>query len=201
MKCQVPVIVLNLVGLSHQVAHAEKMPVECFSSPEAVHEAHRGSRAMYTTHATWWSESSKCWFADEPTAKPKTNPRAAATVAPASSLDIAQTLPPPPKQEVPVALEESVAARETYEESAVALRALMFGEDEASTNFEGRFSAIGNTLTFDFSRRCFDTPVWICARVQGSLEPAVDANDMSIGCRATPRDRPPPASPATTAAC
>src|SRR5262249_29869985 len=156
---------LILVGLSNQVAHAEKTPIECFSSPGAVHDAHPGSHAMYTTRATWWSETSKCWFVNEPAAKPKTNPRSVATVPPASSLVIAQALPPPSKQEVPVALKENVVADETYEESAAALRALMFGGDEAPTNFEGRFSAIGNTLSFDLSRRCSDTPVWMCARV------------------------------------
>ncbi len=104
MKCKVPAIALILVGLSHQVAHADHTPIECFSSPEAVHEAHPGSHAAYTTRATWWSESSKCWFVDEPAAKPKTNPRAAATFPPTSPLVVAQALPPPSKQEAQVAL-------------------------------------------------------------------------------------------------
>ena len=199
MKCQVPVIALILIGLSHQVAHAEKTPFECFSSPEALHEAHRGSRAMYTTHATWWSESSKCWFVDEPVAKPKTNPRAVAKVAPASSLDMPQALPPPPRQEMPAALEESVAAHETYEESAAALRALMFGEDEPPTNFEGRFSAIGNTLTFDLRADASILPFGFVPEfnvARGFKSGRPTPTIMSIGCRATPSDRP-----ATTAPC
>jgi hypothetical protein len=162
MKRLVFAISLIVAGPFHQVAHADAdAPIECFSSPDAVHEAHPGSHAVYTTHATWWTESSKCWFVGEPVAKPKTKPRAAAaTVAAAPSLRIAQGRPPQAKQEVPVALEENVVAYGTYEENAAALRALMFGEDESPTDFEGRFSALEITPTFDLWRRCFATPTW-----------------------------------------
>jgi hypothetical protein len=170
MKCQVPAIALILVGLPHPVAHANEAPFECFSSPEAVHEAHPGSHAVYTTHATWWSESPKCWFAGSPAEKQMMKPHAAMTVASAPSPRPTQALPPQPKQalEVPYqqiamaqAYEENVAPQQpTYEESAAALRALMFGPDESPTDFEGRFSAIRNTPTLYVWRRCLATPIW-----------------------------------------
>jgi hypothetical protein len=175
MKCRVPAVALFLVGLPHpvahanEVAHADEASVECFSSPEAVLEAHPGSHAVYTTHATWWSVSSKCWFAGSPAEKPMIKPRAAMTVAAAPSPRPAQALPPQPKQAVEVpyqqiamaqAYEENIAPQPTYEESAAALRALMFGPDESPTDFEGRFSAVRNTPTLYVWRRCLATPIW-----------------------------------------
>ena len=160
-------IALTVAGLFHHVAHANvdaDAPVECFSSPEAVYEAYPGSRAVYTTHATWWTESSKCWFVGKPVAKPTTKPRAAAAVALAPSHDLARALPPQPKQEALVAHEEIAAGQITYEEIAAALRSLMFGPDESPTDFAGRFSAIANVPTFYTWRRCFATPVWDLCR-------------------------------------
>ncbi|SRR5579871_4876708 len=159
MKRLVFAFTLIVAGPFHHVAHADA-PIECFSSPEAVHEAYPGSHAVYTTHATWWTDSPKCWFDGKPAAKPKTKPRAAATLAPAASLHTAQPLPPQPEHEVPAAFEENAVAQGTYEENAAALRALMFGEDESPTDFKGRFSAIENMPSFDLWRRCFATPVW-----------------------------------------
>jgi hypothetical protein len=158
MKCACFVIALIVEGLFHNVAHADTdAPVECFSSPEAVQEAHPGSHAVYTAQATWWTKSSKCWFVGRPLAKPKTTPRAAATVALVPSQHIAQALPLQPQQEVEV--------QGTYEENAAALRALMFGPDESPTDFEGRFSSIRNTPTFALWRRCFATPTWDLCRI------------------------------------
>jgi hypothetical protein len=161
MKCQGFVAALIVAGLFHQVAHAEAVPpVECFSSPEAVYETHPGSHAVYSTHATWWTESSKCWFVGDPVAKPKTKSRVTAVVASPSSEHVARVLLPQPKQEVQLPSQESVATQGTYEENAAALRNLMFGPDESSTDFEGRFSAIRNTPTFSLWRRCYATPIW-----------------------------------------
>ena len=161
MKRLVFAITLIVAGPFHHVAYADAdAAVECFSSPDAVLEAHPGSHAVYTTHATWWTDSPKCWFVGKPAAKPKAKPRAVATAAPASSPHMAQALPPQPKQEAPVASEENAAAQGTYEENAAALRALMFGEDESPTDFKGRFSAVENTPSFDLWRRCFATPTW-----------------------------------------
>jgi hypothetical protein len=171
MKCQVPVITLILVGFPYQIAHAKETPFKCFSTPEAVHKAHPGSHAVYTTHATWWSESSKCWFAGIPAEKPKMTPHTDITAASAPSRRLTQAPPLPLKQAVHVpyretamaqaSYEESVASQQpTYEESAAALRALMFDPDESMTDFEGRFSGIRNAPTFYFWRRCFASPVW-----------------------------------------
>jgi hypothetical protein len=161
MKRLVFTITLIVAGLVCHVAHADAdAPVECFSSPEAVHEAHPGSHAVYTAHATWWTESSKCWFVGKPAAKPKTKPNAAAAVAPASSQHMAQALARQPKQEVRTTYEEKAAMQGTYEENAAALRVLMFGPDESPTDFEGRFSPIRDTPTFSVWRRCFATPTW-----------------------------------------
>jgi hypothetical protein len=149
MKRPVFIITLIVAGLLHHVAHADAdPPVECFSSPEAVHEAHPGSRAVYTTHAAWWTESSKCWFVGEPIAKPITKPRAATTVAPAPPRSMALALPAQFQQELPAANEWNAAVKETYEEVTASLRALMFDHpDESPTDFETRFSAIGNAQT------------------------------------------------------
>ncbi len=152
MKRLVFAIALIIAGLFHHVAHAEAdAPVECFFSPEAVHEAHPGSRAVYTMHATWWTESSKCWFAGKPVAKPRRKPHASATVTPAPSQRTARALPAQPKQpkqEVQATYKEEGPVEGTYEENAAALHTLMFGPDESPTDFEGRFSVIGyKTLT------------------------------------------------------
>jgi hypothetical protein len=134
MKRLVWVVALIAAGLFDHVAHADnEESTECFSSPEAVHKARPGSRAIYTTHAEWWTESSKCWFVGKPLAKQTTTLRVAATVAPVASQ---QPLPLQPKQ----------AIKATYEEAAASLHALMF-----STR---------NTLVFDVWRRCFASPAW-----------------------------------------
>jgi hypothetical protein len=160
MKRLVFAIAVMVAGPFNHVAHADAdVPVECFSSPEAVLEAYPGSHAVYTAHATGWTQSSKCWFAGKPAAKPKAKSRDAAAVAPAPPrrraealppLALAQALPPQSRREV----------QGTYEENAAALRALMFGPDETTTDFETRFSAIGSTPTFAVWRRCFATPTW-----------------------------------------
>jgi hypothetical protein len=148
------IITLIVAGLMHHVAHADAdPPVECFSSPEAVYEAHPGSRAVYTTHAAWWTESPKCWFVGKPIAKPMTKPRAVATVAPALPRTMAQALPAQLRHVLPAANEwnatvKETTVKETYEEVTASLRALMFGPDQSPTNFETRFSAIGNTTTW-----------------------------------------------------
>ncbi len=161
MKRLVFVVALLAAGPFDHGARADTdTAVECFSSAEAVHEAHPGSRAVYTTHATWWTESSKCWFVGKPLAKTKTKPRAAVATAPAPSLSMAKAVPPHPKQEAPVTHEERVTVEATYEENAAALRALMFGSDEAPTNFEGRFSAVQDTPAYYVWRRCLATPRW-----------------------------------------
>jgi hypothetical protein len=153
-------IALTVAVFIHHVAHADTdVPVECFSSPEAVHDAYPASHAVYTTHATWWTESSKCWFVGTPVvsteksprAKPKAKPRAVASAPPLQRM--AQVLPPQPKPEMMPAMpapsevqekyEEMSAPLGTYEENAAALRALMFGPDESPTDFEGRFSVVG----------------------------------------------------------
>ena len=145
MKRLVFVITLIVAGLTHHVARADAAPpFECFSSPEAVHEAHPGSHAVYTAHATWWTESSKCWHVGKPVAKPTTKPRAAATDAQAPR---AQPLPAQLKQALPLANERIAAVEETYEQAAASLRTLIFGQDESLTGFEARFSAIGNTFS------------------------------------------------------
>jgi hypothetical protein len=159
MKRLVFAAALIVAGFFQQIAYADDDSTECFSSPEGVQEAHPGSHTVYTTHATWWTESSKCWFAGKPVTKPKTKAHAAAAAAPAPSPQVAQALPPqpnpsPPKQEVSVA----------YEEVAAALRAMMFGPEESSTDFEGRFSAIANAPTFYLWRRCSATPTWDLCR-------------------------------------
>jgi hypothetical protein len=147
----------------HHVAHADTdVPIECFSSPEAVHDAHPASHAVYTTHATWWTESPKCWFVGKPVAKPNTKPRAVASAP--SSQRMAQALPPllkpemmparPAPSDVQEKHEEKPAQQGTYEENAAALRALMFDNapasraqtfdpDESPTDFAGRFSVVG----------------------------------------------------------
>jgi hypothetical protein len=168
MKCQVPAIALILVGLPYQVAHAKETPFKCFSNPEAVHKAHPGSHAVYTTHATWWSESSKCWFAGIP-AKMKPRPVVITTASPPSQRPT-QARARRLKQAVKVLhrkvamaqamYEESVAPQPTYDESAAALRSLMFGPDEFLTDFEGRFGGIRNVPTFYLWRRCLAAPVW-----------------------------------------
>jgi hypothetical protein len=149
MKRSIFIVALIVAALFDQVARADTdPPFECFSSPEEVHAAHPGSHAVYTAHATWWTESSKCWHVGKPVAKPKTKPPVAASAA---SKYIAQTPPLQPMQEV----------RATYEEAAVALFAMMFGPDPSSrqasssardrgspNDFEGRFSALANTSTF-----------------------------------------------------
>jgi hypothetical protein len=140
-------IALITAGLFHHVAHAEAdAPIECFLSPEAVQEAYPESPVFYTTHATWWTESSKCWFAGKADAKPQSKPHVNAAVARAPSQAMAKALPPQPKQpkqEAQAAHEEEGAVEGTYEENAAALRALMFDPDESPTDFEGRFSAVG----------------------------------------------------------
>jgi hypothetical protein len=151
MKRLVCVVALIAAGLFDHVAHAEdEASTECFSSPEAVHEAHPGSGAIYTTHATWWTESPKCWFVGKPLAKPTAKPRIAAAVAPAPSQHAVQPRPLQPKQ----------AIKATYEEAAASLHALMFDPDEFKTAFEKRFSTVGNTRVFDLWRRCFASPAW-----------------------------------------
>jgi hypothetical protein len=151
MKRLVFVVALIVAGLFDQVAHADTdAPIECFSSSEAVHEAHPGSHAVYTTHATWWAESSKCWFVGKPPAKPTMKPRADAAVAQAPSQHIAQALPLQPEREV----------NARYEEVAAALLAMMFGPEASPTDFEGRFSPVADTSTFLLWRRCFATPTW-----------------------------------------
>jgi hypothetical protein len=152
MKRLVFAVALMVAGPFHHVAYADAdPPVECFSSPEAVQEAHPGSHAVYTTHATWWSESPKCWFVGEPAATRKAKPRAAAAVAPVRSKKTAQALPPHAKQEA--TQEEKASAHGAYEENATALRALLLdyapalralllGPDESQTDFDGRFSVI-----------------------------------------------------------
>jgi hypothetical protein len=154
---------LIVTGFFHNVAHADTdMPIECFSSPEAVHDAHPASHAVYTTHATWWTESSKCWFVGEPVAKSKMKPRAVASAPPSQRK--AQAVPPQPEPEIRPARpapsrvqekhEEDPVPQGTYEENAAALRALLFGNvpawradmpgpDESPTDFEGRFSVAG----------------------------------------------------------
>lgn len=142
------VVTLIVAGLIHNVARADADPsIECFSNPEAVLEAHPGSRAVYTTHATWWTESSKCWFVGKPIVKPASKPRAAATVALPPPRDMAQALPAQLKQALPVANEQNAAVEEKYEQAAASLRALMFGPDESPAGFEARFSAIENTFS------------------------------------------------------
>jgi hypothetical protein len=123
MKRLVFVTALIVAALFHRAAHADAdPPVECFASPEAVHEAHPGSHAVYTTHATWWTESSKCWFAGKPAATPKTKPRAA--VAQVQSQYMTQALPTKPKQQAKAAHDEKPAViAVTYDEDAAALRA------------------------------------------------------------------------------
>ncbi len=154
------VVAVALVGGSlHNVALAGDAPVKCFFSPEDVQEAHPGSHAAYTTHATWWTESSKCWFVGKPVTKPTTKPHAGPTIALAPSAYMSQALSPRPKHASATA-EEAVAIPETYEQSAATLRSLMFGEGESATNFEGRFSAIRNTRAFYLWRRCFASPNW-----------------------------------------
>jgi hypothetical protein len=155
MKRLVFAVALIVVGPFHQVAYAEAdSPVECFSSPEAVHDAHPGSHAVYTTHATWWTESPKCWFVGEPAATRKTKPRiAAADAASVRSRQTAQAVHPQVKQEAKARHEEKAAVHRVYEENATALRALLLdyapalralllGPDESQTDFEGRFSVI-----------------------------------------------------------
>jgi hypothetical protein len=170
MKCQIPAIALVLIGLPCQVAHAKETPFKCFPTPKAVHKASPGSHAVYTTHATWWSASSKCWFAGNPAEKPRMNPPVAITAASAPSRSLTQAPPAQVKQPVQILYretamaqaryEESAAARKpTYKESAAALRALMFG-DESLTDFEGRFSGIRTAPAFYVWRRCFAAPVW-----------------------------------------
>jgi hypothetical protein len=140
MKCSAFVVALIVAVLFDHVAHADADPsFECFPNPAAVHEAHQGSHAVYTTHATGWTESSKCWHVHELVAKPKMKPRVAATVAPAPR---AQALPVQLKEALPVANEQSSAVEETYEQVTTSLRALMFGPDQSPTNFEARSSAI-----------------------------------------------------------
>ena len=138
MKRLIFISMLIVTGFFHNVARADDdKPFECFSSPEAVLEAHPGSHAVYTAHAAWWTESSKCWHVGKPAVKPKVKPRVIAAVAAAPSLYMAQVLPLQPRQE----------AQETYEEITASLRAMMFGPDEVVAGFEARFSAIGNTPT------------------------------------------------------
>jgi hypothetical protein len=147
MRRLVFIITLIAAGLIHPVAHADAAPpTECFSSPEAVYEAHPGSRAVYTTHATWWTESSKCWFVGKPIAKPVAKPRTAAAVAPAPPRQMAQAHPVEVKRELPAANEKNAAVQGTYEEVTAWLRTLMFGAaDDSPADFETRFSAIGTT--------------------------------------------------------
>jgi hypothetical protein len=153
MKRLVFAITLIVAGPFHHVAYADDdPPVECFSSPAAVHEAHPGSHAVYTTHATWWTESSRCWFVGTPAATPKKKPRAAAA-APVRSQKTAPALPPQLKQEAKTTHEEKAPVQGAHEENATALHALMLdyasalrtlisGPDESQTDFEGRFSVI-----------------------------------------------------------
>jgi hypothetical protein len=144
MKRLVCVITLIVAGLTHHVARADAAPpFECFSSPEAVHEAHPGSHAVYTAHATWWTESSTCWHVGKPIAKPKLTPRADATAAQAPR---AQALPAQIKQALPVANERIAAVEETYEQATASLHALMFGPDESPAGFQARFSAVFSSL-------------------------------------------------------
>jgi hypothetical protein len=174
MKRLVFAIALIVAGLFHHAAYADAdpPPVECYFSPEDLHDAHPGSHVVYTTHATWWIESSKCFFAGEPAARPKRKPHATVNLAP--SQRIAKATPQQPKQpkqevqathkqeaqpthkqgaqatykeEVQATPQEEGPVEGTYEENAAALRALMFGPDESPTDFEGRFSVIGNKGT------------------------------------------------------
>jgi hypothetical protein len=161
MKCLIFTTALILAGLFHQVAHADaEALVECFSSAEAAREAYPGSHVIYTSHATGWTESSKCWFAGQPVVKPRAKPRAAAAVALASPEHIARAMSSQPEHEVKGTHEENAAVEGTYEENAAALRALMFGPDESPTDFAGRFSAVENAPSFLLWRRCFATPTW-----------------------------------------
>jgi hypothetical protein len=151
------IITLIAAGLIHPRARAEAPPpTECFSTPEAVYEAHPGSRAVYTTHATWWTESPKCWFVGKPIAKPAAKPRTAAAVAPAPPRQMAQSHPVEAhsaeahsaevKRDRPPANEKNAAGQGTYEEVTAWLRTLMFGAaDDTPADFETRFSAIMTT--------------------------------------------------------
>ena len=141
MKRLVFAVALIVAALFDHVAYADAdadLSFECFSSPEAVHEAHHGSHAVYSAHVTGWPETSKCWHVHQAVAKPKAKPRFAAIAGPAPSHYVAQALPLQPRQEV----------KATYEEAAAALRAMMFGPDESPTGFEARFSAIAYMPTF-----------------------------------------------------
>jgi hypothetical protein len=144
MKCLVFATPLICAGFFHNVAHAEDAPpFECFSSAEAVLEAHPGSHAFYTAHATWWTESSICWHVGKSIAKPAmTTPQATAMVASAPAPHIAEALAFQPRQEAP----------ETYEEVTASLRAMMFGPDEFPASLNARLSSIGNTRAFSSSR-------------------------------------------------
>jgi hypothetical protein len=153
MKRLVFAVALIVAGPFHHAYADADSPLECFSSPEAAQEAHPGSHAVYTTHATWWTDSPKCWFVGEPAAMRKTKPRAATAVAPARSKKMAQALPPQARHEAKATHEGKATVRGTNEENAVAWRALMLdyasalhalvlGSDESQTDFEGRFSVI-----------------------------------------------------------
>jgi hypothetical protein len=136
MKRLVFIAALIITPFSHDIARADDdPPFQCFVSPEAVLEAHPGSHAVYTAHATWWTESSKCWHVGRPVAKLKSP--AIAAVAPARSLSRTQALPLQPQE-----------AQETYEAVTASLRAMMFGSDESPTGFAARFSASETRQSF-----------------------------------------------------
>lgn len=143
MKRLAFVTALIAAALFHRAAHADAdPPVECFASPAALHDAHPGSHAVYTTHATWWTESSKCWFAGKPVATPKTKPRAA--VAQVRSQYTTQALPSQPRQQAKVTHEEKAAViAVTYEEDAAASRAPQPRQQMKATHEERAEATVG----------------------------------------------------------